>query len=157
MRRPHRPLTPGETAMLRAIYGDGIDYPRVRLHPRRLCWPFPRDRAMAPNGHVYLPGPNWAEDYSSDTVPLRLRALLVHEGAHLYQWYALGWTVWLRGAFDRTYRYALVQGRRYEAYGLEQMGMIAEHYYLLSQGRHTGLPYPIEAYRAILPGLRGRG
>ncbi len=154
MRRPCRPLTTGEIALLRGVFGDGIAYGQVRVHPQRLCWPFPRDRAMAPNGHLYFPG-CYEDDFAGPAVSLRRRALFVHEGAHLYQWYGLQQWVWLRGPFDRRYAYALVPGKPYEAYGLEQMGMIAEHYYLLANGGRTGLPWPIEAYRAILPALRG--
>lgn len=155
MPRPHRLLTDGEILLLGGVFGGGIAYDRVRLHSQRLCWPFPRDRAMAPNGHLYFPGCH-EEDFTDATVPLRRRALLVHEGAHLYQWYVLRQWVWLRGPFDRRYGYKLVPGKPYEAYGLEQMGMIAEHYHLLAHGGRTGLPWAIEAYRAILPAWRGR-
>ena len=141
-----RPLSPGEVALLRATFADTILYARVRLFPRRWFWPLPRDRAMAPDGHVYLPGRAWRDDFAAPGVPLRAQALLIHEGAHLYQHYALGWPVWLRGAFDRRYDCRLVPGRPFHRYRLEQMGMIAEHHFLLTRG---GVPHDLPAlYRA---------
>lgn len=147
----HRWLSEGETAMLRSVYGDAIPYDRVRVHARRWFWPLSNKRAMAPNGHVYWPGADYADDFAAPDVPLSLRAVFVHEGAHLFQWYALGWTVWLRGPFDRNYDYRLVPGRRFAEYGLEQMGMIAQHHFTLARGGRIGLPYAAADYAALLP------
>ena len=130
----NRRLTLGEIALLRTIYRDKIDYAQVRIHSERWTWPFPKDRAMAPNGDAYFPGAEYAADFSSPTVPLIQRSTFVHEAAHLYQWYGLGRTVWLRGPFDRNYDYTIIPGKKYEDYGLEQMGMIAQHYYILREG-----------------------
>lgn len=153
--RHGRRLTEGEIALLRGVYGNGIAYDRVRLFSRPWMPIFPRNRGMAPNGNVYMPGNKYADDYASPGVPLGLQAVFVHEGAHLYQWYGLGWIVWLRGPFARNYRYRLVPGRRYAEYGLEQMGMIAQHWFILaSGGRPAGLPdpsYTAASYAHLLP------
>ena len=47
-----RSLTPGEIELARSIFGDAIDYSKVRL-VRGKWWPFqPRDAAMAPTGNI---------------------------------------------------------------------------------------------------------
>ena len=148
--REHRSLTGGEITLLRSVFADGIDYQSVRIHPARWCWPFPHNRAMAPNGHCYFAGCH-AEDFAGPWTPLRQRALFVHEGAHLYQWYGLKRLVWLRGAVSRRYDYRLRAGKPYEAYGLEQMGSIAEDYYTLREGGAIRRPYRLEDYQGLLP------
>ena len=134
--------------MLQDVFADGIDYGRVRIHPHRLLSP---TRAMTPWGRMYLPGGWYAPDLSSQAVPLNVRAVFVHEGAHLYQWYGLRRLVWLRGMVSRNYDYELVPGKPYPAYGLEQMGQIAEDYYTLLNGGRTGRPYKLADYQPLLP------
>lgn len=137
--------------MLRGLFGDGIDYPRVRIHPHRWWFVFPGDRPMAPNGHGYFPGSTYAADFADPAVPLRQRAVFVHEGTHLYQWYGLDQWVWLRGPFQRRYGYRLEPGKPFTAYGLEQMGMIAQHYFTLANGGRIPLPYTLADYAPLLP------
>ena len=46
------PLTPGEIELARSIFGDAIDYSKVRLVKGK-WWPFhPRSAAMAPMGNI---------------------------------------------------------------------------------------------------------
>ncbi len=145
-----RTLTIGEEALLRTIFRDKITYSKVVVHSERWSWPFPGDRAMAPNGEVYFPGHEYAADFSSAATALSKRATFVHEAAHLYQWYGLDRTVWLRGAFDRNYDYTLEPNKAYPDYGLEQMGSIAQDYYILREGG-THTRYVLADYAALLP------
>ncbi|MGI4878665.1 MAG: hypothetical protein ACRYG4_14390 [Janthinobacterium lividum] len=150
-----RKLTPGEIVILRSVYGERITYPEVRVSQHRWFWPLPDDRAMAPNGNIYFPGQTYAADFAAVGASLYNRSVFVHEGAHLYQWYGLGRSVWLRGSFDRDYGYELVPGKRYEDYGLEQMGSIAQDYFTLRSGvRSATLKYPLSAYAELLPVTR---
>lgn len=141
--------------MLTSVYGSAMPFARIRVHHGRWAWPFPNDRAMAPNGHIYMPGQNYAADYATPGVDINRKATFIHEGAHLYQWYVLGWNVWARGPFSRNYGYKIVPNMTYQQYGLEQMGMIAQHYFLLRSGvRPSDLPdpnYTLESYSALLP------
>lgn len=98
-----RALTQGEVQLLRSIFRERITYAQVRIFDRRWTWPFPNDRAMAPNGNAYFPGDEYAPDFSLPSVPLGKRATFVHEATHLYQWYGLNWPVWARGPFERNY------------------------------------------------------
>ena len=63
-----RPLTAGEIELARSVFGDAIDYARVKL-VRRKWWPFqPRDIVMAPTGNIHFHprSPLWSEDFSSE-------------------------------------------------------------------------------------------
>ena len=149
-----RAITNGETAMLRAVYGSRLPYSKVTVYPHRWSWPFPTDRAMAPNGNIYMPGNEYAADFSNPKVDLLLRSTFVHESAHLYQWYVLGRTVWLRGMFDREYEYTLVAGKKWEDYGVEQSAMIAQDWWRLMQGAlplNKNVKYPLAAFAKLMP------
>lgn len=146
----NRPMTAGEIALLRTIFADKIDYSKARVHSERWMWPFPQDRAMAPNGDAYFPGNEYSPDFSLSSTPLLKRATFVHEATHLYQWYGLARTVWARGPFARNYNYTLIPGKRFEDYGLEQMGMIAQHYYTLREGGHIR-NHILSDYTNLLP------
>ena len=141
--------------MLRSVYGAHITYAKVRIFQHRWFWPLPGDRAMTPNGWMYFPGKAYVPDFSSASVPLYDKGVFIHEGAHLYQWYALGVPLWLVAPLDRNYDYRLVPGQPFAKYGIEQMAMIAEHFYVLSRG---GVPrdlpdksYTAASYAALLP------
>jgi hypothetical protein len=100
---------------------------------------------MAPNGSLYFPDNLFANDFAAPGVTLRRRALLVHEGTHLYQYYGLNWDVVARRVFttgfNSRYSYKLQHGKKLIEYGLEQMGMIAQHYYTLREGGTLERPY----------------
>jgi hypothetical protein len=60
-----RLLTAGEIAMASLLYGEAIDYARVRIYSRRYL-PFqPKNCAMAPNGHLYFHASCCLVDFSS--------------------------------------------------------------------------------------------
>lgn len=148
----NRAVTSGEASIIKSVFGATIPLEKVRIHSERWTWPFPSDRAMAPNGQIYFPGDTYQADFTRAT--LYHRATLVHESTHLYQYYALGWSVIARGPFDRDYEYELVKGRKFSDYGLEEMGMIAQHYYTLREGGHLLAPYDkysMADYAPMLP------
>jgi hypothetical protein len=130
-----RPLTVGETALARPVFGDAIDYARVRI-VRGCWWPFqPRNVAMAPNGNIYFhpEGPLWSPDLAAE--PFDRQALFIHEMTHVWQaqkggrWYL----PLMRHPFCR-YRYALVPGRPFRGYGIEQQAEIVRHAFLRRRG-----------------------
>ena len=80
-----RPLTPGEVELARSIFGDAIDYGRVRLIRRR-WWPFqPKGIVMAPTGNIHFhpASEKWSEDFSCE--PLAAQGLFIHEMTHVWQ------------------------------------------------------------------------
>lgn len=65
MTRLARKLTPGEIRMASLLFGDAIDYTRVRVHNRRyLPLVQPKNCAMTPNGSIYFHHSCFLPDYS---------------------------------------------------------------------------------------------
>ena len=140
-----RPLTSGEIAIARTIFGDAIDYSRVRM-VRRKWWPFqPRSVAMAPMGHIHFHPHSdlWSEDFSKE--PLHRQGLFMHELTHVWQSQTRGrfYLPLMRHPFCR-YRYEVQPGRPFEKYGLEQQADIVRHLFLAAHGRAPPVCPPSE-------------
>jgi hypothetical protein len=130
-----RPLTMGEIELARSVFGDAIDYRRVRL-VRRKWWPFqPKGIVMAPTGNIHFhpDSPLWSEDFSRER--LSLQALFIHEMTHVWQAQTRGrfYLVLMRHPFCR-YSYQLVEGRPFDRYGLEQQAEMLRHRFLADRG-----------------------
>ena len=143
-----RSLTPGETALARSVFGNAVDYGRVRLIKRK-WWPFqPKNSAMAPMGNIYFhpEGEAWSDDFSSER-PHR-QAFFIHEMTHVWQAQAKGkfYLPLMRHPFCR-YRYRLDPGKPFERYGLEQQAEIVAHRFLADRGIATSQCPP----RELLP------
>ena len=144
-----RAPTAGEVLMCREVFGDAIDYARVRVFNRKFWFGQPVRMAMAPNGNIYFHPARFLEDFS--LAPVLTRAWFIHEMGHVWQ-HQQGVNVYM-AMLQRVYDYTpLVPGRTFEEYGLEQQCEIAADYYLL---RHRCRPcwgnHGIEDYEAVLP------
>ena len=129
--RDARPLTPGEIALAQSVFGDAIDYSKVRMVKRK-WWPFqPRNTAMAPTGNIHFHphGSLWSEDFSAE--PLQRQGLFIHEMTHVWQTQTRGrlYLPLMRHPFCR-YSYRLEDGRPFGRYGLEQQAEIVRHAFL---------------------------
>ncbi|HET7708036.1 MAG TPA: vgr related protein [Sphingomicrobium sp.] len=134
-----RPLTDGEIALARSVFGDAIDYGRVRLIKGK-WWPFqPRNSAMAPMGNIYFhpKGGAWSDDFSKESV--RRQAFFIHEMTHVWQAQAKGkfYLPLMRHPFCR-YHYRLDPGKPFDRYGLEQQAEIVAHRFLADHGVTVG-------------------
>jgi hypothetical protein len=147
-----RPPTEGEIALARSVFGEAIDYARIRIVAGR-WWPFQtRNMAMAPNGNIYFPpdGPLWSADFAAE--PLHLQGLFIHEMTHVWQaqkggrWYL----PLMRHPFCR-YCYPLVPGRPFRRYGLEQQAEMVRHAFLRRRGYHLDAAPPLAALERVLP------
>jgi hypothetical protein len=135
---PGRALTPGERAMVEPLFGAGVDYDKVRvIHDRFM--PF-QDRStyMTPEGSIYAPGDLYLADFSAPGVSVWIKAVFVHEIAHVWQ-FQNGMDLMSRGVveyakqlgdYEKAYAYTLVPGRDLLDYGLEQQASILEDYWL---------------------------
>ena len=117
------------------MFGNAIDYDRVRL-VRRKWWPFqPAGIVMAPTGNIHFhpDSPLWSEDFSNER--LSLQALFIHEMTHVWQSQTRGrfYLPMMRHPFCR-YDYRLVEGQQFDRYGLEQQAEIVRHRFLASRG-----------------------
>ena len=131
-----RPLTAGEIKIARSVFGDAIDYSKVRM-VRRKWWPFqPPSVAMAPMGdiHFHPHSDLWSDDFAEE--PLNRQGLFIHELTHVWQSQTRGrfYLPLMRHPFCR-YAYRLEDGRPFERYGLEQQAEIVRHRFLADRGR----------------------
>ena len=130
-----RPLTPGEEAMVRSVFGSAVDPARVMVRRRR--WhPFqPKAITMAPCGHIHFPpgSPWYCDDFSQ--ADAHRQGLFIHEMTHVWQAQRLGrWYLPLhRHPFCR-YGYSLKPGWPLTRYGIEQQAEIVRHAFLLRNG-----------------------
>jgi len=152
MARPSRSLTDGEIALARSVFGEAIDYARVRVCHHKWAFFQPRRVVMAPMGalHFHPHGDLYVEDFSA--APQSLQGLFIHEMTHVWQAQTRGrwYLVLMRHPFA-TYHYSLKPGWPLHRYGLEQQAEIVRHYWLLTKGVTIGGAPGEEAYRAILP------
>jgi hypothetical protein len=143
-----RPLTSGETALARSVFGDAIDYAKVRL-VRRKWWPFQPVRfIMAPMGNIHFHPRSeaWSDDFSLE--PLGSQAFFIHEMTHVWQVQAKGlfYLLLMRHPFSR-YRYVLKAGKPFNRYGIEQQAEIVAHRFLADHGARLAQVPP----RELLP------
>lgn len=150
-----RPLTEGERAMAASVFGDAIDYTRVRIHRRKWFFLHPAKVIMSPDGDIWVHPDSqlWADDYAA--APLGLQGLFVHEMTHVWQAQHKGkWYLPLmRHPFCR-YGYDFVPGRPLARYGLEQQAEIMRHLFLQKHGvRPDGVATLAQLETALPPGL----
>jgi hypothetical protein len=133
-----RPLTAGEISMASALFGDAIDYSRVRVHRRRYL-PFglqPKNCAMTPNGSIYFHHSCCRDDFSAGDA--QAKHWFMHEMVHVWQ-HQLGYPVRLRGAIrlGLSYRYQLAAGKSLADYNMEAQGELLADFFVL---KHLASP-----------------
>lgn len=147
-----RYLTPDEVALARGMFGQAIDYDRVRVHERK-WWPFqPRGVTMAPDGDLWFhpDGGLFCADFCES--PLHIQGHFIHEMTHVWQAQRSGrwWLPLMRHPFCR-YAYEVVPGKPFARYGIEQQAEIVRHAFLLRQGVMVEGKPGLEAYEGLLP------
>lgn len=138
-------LTDGEIALARSMFGDSIDYGRVRM-VRRKWWPFqPRGIVMAPTGNIHFhpADTRWSDDFSRE--PLSSQGLFIHEMTHVWQTQKRGryYLPLMRHPFCR-YAYQLREGWAFDRYGLEQQAEIVRHAFMARNGARLAAVPPDE-------------
>ena len=144
--------------MASLLFGDAIDYRRVRIHPRRYM-PFqPKNCCMTPNGSMYFHRACFLPDYSRGDTPVM--HWFLHEMVHIWQ-FQLGYAVRLRGAvrLGLSYDYALAPGKTLADFNMEAQGDLLADYFALKhlhrpaimrQRRHAG---SLALYEQVLAGF----
>lgn len=145
-----RPLTEGEIALARTMFGDAIDYTRASIAHRKWIFFQSRNVTMAPLGciHFHPRGNAYREDFA--TAGLDLQGLFIHELVHVWQHQQGVFLPLRRHPFCR-YGYSLKPGWRLKRYGLEQQAEIVRHVFLLRQGAHLPGAPPLAQYDGVLP------
>lgn len=149
MSRIARPLTAGEIAMARLVFGEAIDYSLVRVHNTRyLPLVQPRNVCITPNGSLYFHATRFREDFAGASA--EEQHWFMHEMAHVWQ-HQLGYPVRLRGAIrlGLSYDYELSAGRQLCDYNMEAQAELLADYFLLRFIRAAD----IDDYLAALGGF----
>jgi len=147
-----RPLTTGERALAREMFGDSLLLAPVTIR-RRKWFPFqPKDVIMAPTGHVHVHPEShlWSGDYAGEH--LGLQALFLHELTHVWQSQEKGkfYLPLMRHPFCR-YRYMFEAGKPFGRYGIEQQAELVRHTFLARRGRPVAGAPPLEQLERLLP------
>jgi len=130
-----RHLTSGEIQLAHSIFGEAIDYSKVRLFEGK-WWPFhPRRAAMAPMGNIWFhpDGGGWSDDFSREAVSRQ--GFFIHELTHVWQSQKGGrfYLPLMRHPFCR-YDYRLVPNKPFWSYGIEQQAELVRHRFLADRG-----------------------
>ncbi len=147
-----RPLTPGEVALARSVFGHAVDYRGVMVKRRKFFPLHPRGVTMAPMGHLHFhpQAPHYCDDFAA--AALSLQGHFVHEMVHVWQAQRLGrWYLVLRRHPWCRYDYRLKPGWRLEDYGIEQQAEIVRHAFLLREGAAVAGAPGLAALSALLP------
>lgn len=129
-----RSLTPGEIAMAALVFGQSIDYERVKVHSRRYMPLQPKNCCMTPNGSMYFHRSCFLPDYSRGDPPVR--HWFLHEMVHVWQ-HQMGYAVRLRGAvrLGLSYDYELAPGMTLADFNMEAQGDLLADYFALKHLR----------------------
>ncbi|WAT18366.1 vgr related protein [Aurantiacibacter sp. MUD11] len=130
-----RPLTAGEVTLARSIFGDAVDYSKVRIRRRKWAFFQPKRVTMAPRGHIHFHplGSAYCDDFAFE--PTQRQALFIHEMTHVWQTQTRGdWYLIFNRMPWAKYDYTLKPGWPLEKYGIEQQARIVEHAFMLRNG-----------------------
>jgi hypothetical protein len=149
---PHvRHLTRAERALAASVFGPALDAAPVTVRRERWWLLHPCRVIMAPDGHLWCHpgGGTWRACFATDPDPW-VRAHFVHELVHVWQ-HQTGRLRWWRYPPGARYRYRLVPGRRFGAYGLEQQAEMVRHAFLLRAGVRLANAAPYAALARLIP------
>lgn len=165
-----RALTTGEKNLAREMFGNEINYTKVRIYDQKLFSKQGDTMAIAPNGSIYFAPKVFKRDFSlaSNTS----KHFFIHEMTHVWQ-YQNGQAVVARGIITQMlieepskairkvadklsieppkalvkgiYSYKLDQRKILLDYGLEQQASIVADYWALKNGLHIELRNSIRA------------
>ncbi len=140
-----RTLSPGERALARAVFGDGLEVGRVRLFALPV-W----DRAFVAGSRLMVwPARAAWRDFAD--APLEVQAVFVHELVHVWQAQnGVNLILAKLRAGDRAqaYAYDLSDNRDFPMFNIEQQAMIVQDAFTAARGGSA--PYESHAYSAIL-------
>jgi len=140
-----RPLTAGEIALARGVFGASIDYSTVTITPDKFLGFHPEGTAMAPDGNLYMHG-CYKDDYAAEST--YGQALFIHEMTHVWQFQnkilqpvaeAVKLNLKLKFDYAAAYPYTLDAKKDLLDYNMEQQASIVQDYFSLkADGYSTG-------------------
>ncbi len=132
-----RPLTKGEAALAKTVFGDSIDYATVTINDGKFAGFHPEGTAMAPNGNLYMYG-CYVDDYSQ--LETYGQSLFIHEMTHVWQYQnkilapiaeAVKLNLKHKFNYRAAYDYTLEAGRDLTDYNMEQQASIVQDHFAL--------------------------
>lgn len=122
--------------MATLVFGESIDYRRVRIYARRYMPLQPKNCCMTPNGSMYFHRSCFLPDYTRGDPPVL--HWFIHEMAHVWQ-HQLGYAVRLRGGvrIGLPYEYDLAPGKTLADYNMEAQGDLLADYFALKYLRSS--------------------
>lgn len=134
-----RSLTKGEIALAKTVFGDAVDYSRVKISDQKFGGLdfLPEGTAMAPNGSLYMPG-CYKDDYSAE--PVLVQSLFIHEMTHVWQYQnkvlapiveAAKLNIEHKFNYVAAYNYELDGKKDLTDYNMEQQASIVQDYFVL--------------------------
>lgn len=138
-----RPLTAGEIALARRVFGDAISYDKVGVTARAFMPLQPHGTAMAPDGNLYMYG-CYHDDFSKQ--PPLTQSHFIHEMAHVWQKQngvldpiasAFKLSLQYRFNYNAAYLYKLESTKDLTAYNMEQQATIIQDYFLRALCNHN--------------------
>ena len=134
-----RSLTLNEITIAKSVYGDEIDYHKVKVFFRPYFYLGPNNVSMAPNGHIYfLPQYSKLSDMGHDSAS---RQLLIHELAHVWQ-HQKGVNVKQEAIklffqnnlnYSNAYKYNLSDNISFDKLNIEQQATVLQHGFALKE------------------------
>ena len=135
-----RPLTKGEIALARTVFGDAIEYGTVYVSDSKFTGFHPPGVAMAPNGNLFMPG-CYSDDYSAEAV--YRQSLFIHEMTHVWQYQnkvlapmveAIKLNVKFAFNYTAAYDYTLDGKKDLIDYNMEQQASIVQDWFAQKHG-----------------------
>lgn len=131
-----RDLTVGEVWLSREIYGNSVNYSRVKVHHGRAMIFQADNSGMTPSGEIYMSGNAYYNDYSVENAGTQ--GFFIHEMGHVWQYQnrildpvlaAIGEFFSHGFNYSRAYRYLLDANKTLIDYDIEQQASILEDYF----------------------------
>ncbi|MCR9142892.1 MAG: basic secretory family protein [bacterium] len=149
--RERRPLSVGEIELAREVFASSLDYAAIRLQGGGLL--SLNAGAVVINNTIYFNASTYSSDFAAPDVRLSLRALLMHELVHVWQFQNLPRYHWLKAGFEhishwgRVYDYDLAANpaKALLDYRYEQQGRLVQDYYMLKK-----LGHDVTAYEGVI-------
>lgn len=139
----HRSLTDGEIALAKTVFGDAVDYGRVRLYGQRILPPGlqKKHQAVAVGNRISFPRSANSADFSKEP-DAQKQSVFIHELVHVWQHQnrvlstpreAARETLKHKFNYARSYPYRLDPVRDLTSYGFEQQAAMIQDYFLLTR------------------------
>lgn len=134
-----RPLTKGEIALAKTVFGDSVDYAAVYISDQKFVGFHPAGTAMAPNGNLFMYG-CYQDDYSQHSV--MTQSLFIHEMTHVWQYQnkvlapiaeAVKLNLEHKFNYLAAYPYTLDSKKDLLDYNMEQQASIVQDYFAITR------------------------